>query len=472
MRQPAAEGYATSRTSGLGCLVVRSGVKIVVLDDDPTGTQTVRDIPVLTSWSRDDVHWALTRGTVGCFVSTNTRAMSPVQARAVTAEIVRESLEVAASLGVAVTFMSRGDSTLRGHYPLEPDTIAETAAEVTGYPPDLVLLCPAYPEAGRVTMDGVHYVQEGDSVIPVGETAYARDATFGFTSSALVDWVAEKAGAAGSPPVLSVGLDAVRSTADGSLTALLVSAPAGTTVIVDAVFGSDIDAIATATVQAEAAGRRIIYRCGPSLVRARLGQPKWPALVDDELSALNSRRGTGLVVVGSHVPLTSRQIEAVLELDGTTFVELDVPELLDLPAGLVAERLAATAARAAEALTSRDVVLTTSRTLRRGMDDADSLRVAVIVADALVTTVRDILARTRPSWVVAKGGITSSDMTARTLALGRAWVVGQLLPGKVSVWVGDGAAVDSPLCVIFPGNVGGERSLADVVLALRGRITS
>ena len=42
---------------------VRCAPPLVVLDDDPTGTQTVRDLPVLTRWTVDDIRWALQQGT-------------------------------------------------------------------------------------------------------------------------------------------------------------------------------------------------------------------------------------------------------------------------------------------------------------------------------------------------------------------------------------------------------------------------
>jgi uncharacterized protein len=47
---------------------------IIVLDDDPTGTQTVADVPVLTSWTVDDLRWALCQDSAVFFVLTNTRS--------------------------------------------------------------------------------------------------------------------------------------------------------------------------------------------------------------------------------------------------------------------------------------------------------------------------------------------------------------------------------------------------------------
>src|SRR6476619_1131511 len=55
---------------------VGQGRRLVVLDDDPTGTQSVSELPVLTSWSVEDLRWALRQDTTGFFVLTNTRSLS------------------------------------------------------------------------------------------------------------------------------------------------------------------------------------------------------------------------------------------------------------------------------------------------------------------------------------------------------------------------------------------------------------
>ena len=54
---------------------IRVGRRLVVLDDDPTGTQCVADLPVLTRWSVPDLQWAFQQPTTGFFVLTNTRSL-------------------------------------------------------------------------------------------------------------------------------------------------------------------------------------------------------------------------------------------------------------------------------------------------------------------------------------------------------------------------------------------------------------
>jgi uncharacterized protein YgbK (DUF1537 family) len=148
--------------------------RIVVLDDDPTGTQTVQDVPVLTSWSAEDLAWALGQGRPGCFVLTNTRSLSPGVAASRVREVAEAALAAAGSSELA--FVSRSDSTLRGHFPLETDVLAGVL-RTHGRPAGALLLVPGYIDAGRVTLDGVHWLTDADGLTPVGESEFAADAT-------------------------------------------------------------------------------------------------------------------------------------------------------------------------------------------------------------------------------------------------------------------------------------------------------
>ena len=297
--------------------VLADARRLVVLDDDPTGTQTVTDVPVLTRWSRDDLRWALAQGGPGFFVLTNTRSLGPEDAAARNREVAEACLDAADEAGVDVAFASRSDSTLRGHFPLETDVLAEVL-ERRGRPVDGVLLVPAYVDAGRITVDGVHLVSVGDRFIPVGESEFAADATFGYRSSRLADWVAEKSGR--PVPTTELPLAVVRGDA-GELRRRID----GTGVLIpDVVTDDDLRAVVAAVLAAERDGRRFLYRVGPSFVRARLGQTAEPPIGDARLAGLVEPGAAGLVVVGSHVGRTTRQLERLRARVPFTAVELDV----------------------------------------------------------------------------------------------------------------------------------------------------
>ena len=74
----------------------------------------------------------------------------------------------------------------------------------------------------------------------------------------------------------------------------------------------------------------------------------------------------------------------------------------------------------------------------------------------------------RPRFVIAKGGITSSDVAARVLRVRRGMVVGQIIPG-VPLWrLGEESRWPGLIYVSFPGNLGGPTALTDVVEKLSG----
>lgn len=454
--------------------VAASGRVLVVLDDDPTGTQSVHGVPVLTSWTEDDLAWGLQQGAPCVYVLTNTRALGPDDAARTNREVVGAGVAAARRLGVDVGFVSRGDSTLRGHFPLETDVITATLRELGEPVPDAVLVVPAFPDAGRITVDAVHYWCTGGAdgttgtCTPVGETEFARDATFGYTASDLRDWVAEKSAATSSATpvtatdVLALTLAELRRGPEAAAD-VLRGARDGRVVVVDAADENDLRVLALAEELLAGEGRRFLHRVGPPFVRARVGMEPREPLAREEVPVGDARGG--LVVVGSHVGLTTRQLE---QLRGghplVDQVELDVASVLD---GSRREgHLAAVVDRLVAALADGDAVVSTSRVLTTGGDAAASLDIAVAVSRAVVEVVQGVVARTAPRFVVAKGGITSSDVARYGLGIRRAVVRGPLLPGLVSLWEPvEGPAAGVPY-VVFAGNVGDDGSLLAVVRTL------
>ncbi len=127
------------------------------------------------------------------------------------------------------------------------------------------------------------------------------------------------------------------------------------------------------------------------------------------------------------------------------------------------------AAQVTTALADRDVLLVTSRDLLRGADADSSLTISRTVSAAVTDVVQAALTAA-PSWVLAKGGIRSHDVAVRGLGIRRATVLGQLLPGVISVFrpvEAAAKAVGMPY-VVFAGNVGDENTLAEVVDLLAG----
>ena len=162
--------------------------KIVVLDDDPTGTQTVHHIPVLTRWSVTELSDELRKPGTVFYLLTNSRGLQPEESRALTSEIGQNLRDAARIASKSLILVSRSDSTLRGHFPMEIEVLAKAFGEEF----DACLIIPFFLEGGRYTIDDIHYVAHDNYLTPAGETEFALDATFGYQASNLRDWIQEK----------------------------------------------------------------------------------------------------------------------------------------------------------------------------------------------------------------------------------------------------------------------------------------
>ena len=441
------------------------GLLLGVLDDDPTGSQAVHGVQVVTVLEEDAYQAAFGAAPV-CFVLTNTRSLAGPTAAERNTLAAGGLIAVAGRRGARLQLLSRSDSTLRGHVMAEVAALQAVRRQVTGSGFDGVLLVPAFLEAGRVTAGDIHWARIGPDLVPVGQTEFARDPAFGYTASDLKDFIAEKSGGMiQRGDVASIGLADIRLGGPPRVRDLLAGVRDGTWVVINATEYSDLETVACVVLLAERAGQSFLFRTGPSFVRALAGLAPRAPLRGEQIRPRAATGGHGLIVVGSHVSQTSRQVAALRARGATTDIELDAASVLSSPGQGVAD----TARQVAAALGRSDVLLYTSRTLIQGRDAADSLAIARMVSAALSQTVRQALAA-RPAWVIAKGGITSHDVAVHGLGIRRAEVAGQLFPGLISVFRPIDAAPEAigvPY-IVFAGNVGGDQALAQVVAILNG----
>ena len=443
-------------------LVKESKRKIVVLDDDPTGTQTVRDITVLTGWDVASLSQILSEEDAMVYILTNSRSFLPPQVQAMNREIACHLRQASQQTQRSFVIVSRSDSTLRGHFPLETDVLMDELGG--GF--DGVLVIPFFEEGGRFTINDIHYVAEGEFLVPAAETEYARDATFGYRSSNLKEWVAEKSGGRISPAqVASIGLDTIRHGGPAAVQQELMGLQNAQVCLVNAASYRDMEVFVAGLLAAEEAGKRFIYRTAASFVRVRGGMEAFPLLQAADFDFGEARNG-GLIVAGSYIRKSSEQIAAVQALPNVISLEVGVPKLLT-----ESERqaeISRVVGLADEALSrGSEVLIYTSRQLITGADAAASLQIGQIVSQSLVEIVRRLTVK--PAWIIAKGGITSSDVATKGLEIARARVLGQILPG-VPVWqAGAGSRWPGMVYVVFPGNVGGPQAIAQVVRMLSGK---
>lgn len=437
-----------------------SDTRIIVLDDDPTGSQTVHSCLLLTRWDEAALRQALLDPSPLFFVLTNTRGMDALRAAAVTREVCRALHRVLDDLAAQgqhfhTLFVSRSDSTLRGHYPVETDVMAETLG-----PFDAHFLVPAFFEGGRITRDSVHYLMVDGVPTPVAETEFARDSVFGYTHSYLPDYVEEKTrGRIPANRVERFLLDDVRGDALPRLMALT----GNQCCVVDAETQADLDHFAAQLKQAAGQGKRFLFRSGASLLTALAQLPPQPVAAGAMHRYVRDGH-PGAVIVGSHVKKTTEQLEQLLLEPGAVSVEIDVDRVISHREALRLEILAKVAGIHAAGNTP---VIYTSRQERTFSSQAVRLAFGEQVSAFLMEVVKQL--PTTLGFLISKGGITSNDVLSSGLALRTSRVLGQILPGcsVVRCPLDHPRYPDMPV-VIFPGNVGDEQGLATVYRRLSG----
>jgi uncharacterized protein YgbK (DUF1537 family) len=436
----------------------------LVLDDDPTGTQTVRDVPVLTGdVSEDELEWASRHPSRVTFALTNSRSLDGATAERLTYEIVTTAARVARRSALRLRVVSRSDSTLRGHFAIEI-AAAHRALAASGIPARGTVFVPAFLEAGRVTARDIQWVSTPDGFVPAARTEFARDKTFGYGEESLRDWVIARTGAGAALAPATIGLADLRA-GEGvaEVSSRLAALTGDQVVIANAVRSDDLEVLILGILDVEDAGQGLVIRSGPSFVRACAGQPASEPLAREALP--HDSRPHGLLVVGSHTGLTNAQAEHASHTHDLLTVELDAARVVKDPQS-EADEVARVSLSVISALASGDVMLRTSRqVLTRGRETP--LKTSGAIADALVSVVRQVTSANRPRFLIAKGGITSSDLAVRALSVRRALVRGQMLPGTIPLWeLLDGRLPGLPY-VVFPGNVGTPDALSQVLAKVK-----
>lgn len=209
------------------------------------------------------------------------------------------NLEAAAKTvpDISYTVVLRGDSTLRGHFPEEVDAVVSVLGDM-----DAWIICPFFLQGGRYTIEDIHYVAESDRLIPAGETEFAKDASFGYTSSNLKQWVEEKTkGRISANQVSTISISLLRKEGPNAVCQHLCRLEKGSVCIVNAASERDMNVFAAGMIQAELQGKRFLCRTAASFVSARIGIVPKPPIRPNDLG-LNRSLAGGLIVVGSYVP--------------------------------------------------------------------------------------------------------------------------------------------------------------------------
>jgi len=446
----------------------KSNKKIVVLDDDPTGVQTVHDIHVYTGWNHDTILAAFLEENNLFYILTNSRGFTAQETEKAHHEIAAVVDAVARETGRDYIYISRSDSTLRGHYPLETELLKGDYEKYTGKKIDGEILCPFFKEGGRFTLDNVHYVKYGDELVNACETEFARDRTFGYRADSLPAYVEEKTGGAyRAADVTCIALEDLHAMDFDKIETQLLSVRNFNKIIVNAVDYADLKVFCIALFRAMAKGKVFLFRTAASIVKVMGGVTDQPLLTREQMIVKETANG-GIIIIGSHTNKTTAQLEALKKLPDIEFVELDAA-LVRYENAFEKEVRRCLAIEEDCIRRGRTVCCYTTRTLITADtgNKEDDLRLAVRISEAVQSLVGQLTVT--PAFVIAKGGITSSDIGTKALAVKCATVLGQIRPG-IPVWqTGKESRFPQTPYVIFPGNVGEDSTLREAVEILTGK---
>lgn len=426
--------------------------KIIVLDDDPTGTQTVKNLNVYTSWEERYVRDGFESDNNMFYIMTNSRAFSEEKTIAVHKELTEVIDKVSKDLNQPYVIISRGDSTLRGHSYLEPKVLNEESEG--GF--DAVFYIPSFFEGGRYTYHGIHYLIEDDAFIPVSESEFADDSTFGFESEKMADYIVEKSnGEVDRDNVKHIDLDMLRGCDDAQLLEFFDSLSNFDQIVVDSVHDNDLAFFTSVLMDyLNREDKKFIFRTAASFVKSICATPG-EVLESDQMVRKEDTQG-GIAVVGSHVDKTTQQLNYLMNHSDIETIEFDVEEVRD-EAGLKAYVTGLKKQIEDFIKEGKNAVVYTSRKLVKTEDREESLKISKRISESLVEIVSTL--EIKPKFIIAKGGITSSDVATIGLGVKKARVLGQADKG-IPVWLtSNEAKYPNMPYIVFPGNVGTEETL-------------
>ena len=268
----------------LDAAIEEDGRKIVVLDDDPTGVQTVHDLYVYTGWDPESVLDGFRSGDKLFFILTNSRGFTEEETVKAHKDIAAAVMEASRGTGRDYILISRSDSTLRGHYPLETEVLKAAIEAGSDKRFDGEILCPFFKEGGRFTIDNVHYVKYGDELVPANETEFAADKTFGYSAATMPGYIEEKTGGKyKAADVTCISVEDLRNVNIAGITSQLMAVKDFGKVIVNAADYCDVKVFCIALYNAMKAGKTFMLRTAAAIVKEICGNPDRPLLSGSEM---------------------------------------------------------------------------------------------------------------------------------------------------------------------------------------------
>jgi uncharacterized protein YgbK (DUF1537 family) len=417
--------------------------KIIVIDDDATGCQTVHDIFILLDWDIVLLKDTISQNDI-FYILTNSRAYSAKKAKLINKDIAENLRSITDVQKLRI--ISRSDSTLRGHFFPEVETLIKTLGPFDG-----IIFSPFFYEGGRITINGTHFIINKNELIEVNKTEFSKDPIFKYKHSYLPLWIEEKSkGFWKKEDIILIDINTIRKEGPEKIKKILLDVREKKPVVVDAICYEDLEAFVLGLIEAEKEGKRFLYRTSASFVKIRAG-------IEDKELIIPEKKNKGLIVVGSYISKTTLQLSKLLEYaKNIVQIELKIKDIID-DSKFHLRKITKDVNNYLSQ--NKTVVIFTEREYfsKQGISD---LKIGEKISKFLGDIIKSL--KEFPDFIIAKGGITSFILAKQGLQAEKVKVIGQIYPG-IPVWnIENNSKFLDLLYVVFPGNVGDENTLLEI----------
>jgi len=449
-------------------------MKIIIIDDDPTGSQTVHGCTLILKWDYDTLLKSLQGSSNLLFILANTRSLSEQDLKIRLKEIcssLKDVMNNSLFMEEEFVVISRGDSTLRGHNFIEPFIINELLG-----PFDATFYIPAFLEGNRTTVNGNHLVDN----IPINETIFSKDKIFGFNTCNVKELIYEQSNYQLDlnhiENIFIKDFEVLETNQSNKLYSYIEQLQNNKKVIVDIIDYSQLDKFSR-VIKSLLNKKKFLFRSAASFISSlsNVKRNKKDNIYFSQLRRKNNNDKImkGLLVVGSYVELSTLQLNKVLEISVCKPIEINVLKLYDffkLEDNLrqinSLKKLISNAIR--QNLSQEFIpVLYTSREIVSLGDNNDLIQFQLFLS-AFISEIVSVI-KNEIGYLISKGGITTNSIISEGLEAESVYLEGQILPGISLVTFNLLEQKGKLPIVTFPGNIGNQMSLVKALEILENK---
>ncbi len=443
-------------------------MKIIVIDDDPTGSQSVHDCLLLLNWNYQTLLEGLRSNSNLLFILANTRSLSEKEVKVRLKEICNNLYKISLdeNLQDNLIFVSRGDSTLRGHNFLEPYLINKYLG-----PFDATFHIPAFLEANRITIDGKHFVDG----IPAHKTTFAKDNIFGYETNDLKKLLYKKSRSKIKLKNIKK-LNFIEESSFSELKKFMENLKNNTHVIVDIERFSQLEKFSE-IIRELINQKKFLFRTAASFLKtiSVTKNNKKDNFYYSQLRIRDKRNHflPGLIIIGSHTEISTNQFKKLVELNTFEAIELDVEEFHEIHVlkenrTKIIQFKKNILEKIREAIKNSFIpIIFTSRKVKIFEDELEQMDFYNSLSFLISQIVSDI--KYEIGYLISKGGITSNTILNSSFNIDYVYLEGQICNG-ISLVKAKLVHKNNELPIItFPGNLGHDCSLVDVWKAIENK---